>query len=593
MAGGLARGCGGTPAGMGPPAAFAVAVALVATGLGLAVRAETPLGQPAPFRVPEASAPGGSPPTPGGQGRVFAADHYGGYLIWALYPRARPYIDTRLVLRTADEYAEFLGLLDHPERWAAFAARTGFDHVVLPTAFPDRYLGLIQHLYGSPDWRLIYTDGSEVLFARADSPAASHAGRPGIPPGHRRNPRSNWSAATPASPRWRPPPGCTWRACSWRWASRPRRCTCWQRRPARDDQAALLRARCLLVQGRTDDAAALVAEACWRARPTWSPATRCRRSSRSAGAGPPTRCRRCAGPCSWIPTTPRPGRCWTAWKRHRRRRPPEPARGLYSADRMENEAATLVGQTIAGKYAVEHLLAIGGMGAVYRARQIALDRLVALKILHRDLASDRQYVERFRTEAQAASRLDHPHSVRMIDFGEDGDGLLYIAMEYAEGRNLAVVIGQDTPLAEPRIVQLMSQVLSALAVAHEMGVVHRDLKPENIIVTRVTGRRRRAGRGGQGVRLRHRQGGAATDRRGQRRAAAVHAAGGADGHARIHVARAGAGRGDDRQQRHLLGGRGAVSPDHRSGAVHGRQPGGHGAEARDRPAGAPLRSTAG
>jgi serine/threonine-protein kinase len=154
---------------------------------------------------------------------------------------------------------------------------------------------------------------------------------------------------------------------------------------------------------------------------------------------------------------------------------------------MENEAATLVGQTIAGKYAVEHLLAIGGMGAVYRARQIALDRLVALKILHRDLASDRQYVERFRTEAQAASRLDHPHSVRMIDFGEDGDGLLYIAMEYAEGRNLAVVIGQDTPLPEPRIVQLMSQVLSALAVAHEMGVVHRDLKPENIIVTRVTG----------------------------------------------------------------------------------------------------------
>jgi eukaryotic-like serine/threonine-protein kinase len=154
---------------------------------------------------------------------------------------------------------------------------------------------------------------------------------------------------------------------------------------------------------------------------------------------------------------------------------------------MENEAAALVGQTIAGKYAVDQLLAIGGMGAVYRARQIALDRLVALKILHRDLASDRQYVERFQIEAQAASRLDHPNSVRMFDFGEDGDGLLYIAMEYAEGRNLAVVIGQDTPLAEPRVVQLMSQVLSALAVAHEMGVVHRDLKPENIIVTQVMG----------------------------------------------------------------------------------------------------------
>jgi serine/threonine protein kinase len=154
---------------------------------------------------------------------------------------------------------------------------------------------------------------------------------------------------------------------------------------------------------------------------------------------------------------------------------------------IENDAASLVGETIAGKYAVEQLLALGGMGAVYRARQVALDRTVALKILHPDLACDRQYVERFRIEAQAASRLEHLHSVRIIDFGEDGPGLLYIAMEYAEGINLAAVIAQEWPLVDQRIVTLMSDILAALAVAHDLGVVHRDLKPENIVVTQRIG----------------------------------------------------------------------------------------------------------
>jgi tetratricopeptide (TPR) repeat protein len=160
--------------------ASVVAVAALAVLLVLAARRETSLAAPAPFRVPGESARriaaqlSGSR-SPAGPARVFAADHYGGYLIWALYPRARPYIDTRLVLRTADEYAEFLGLLDHPERWDAFAARQRFDHVLLPTAYPDRYLGLVQHLYGAPGWRLVYTDGSETLFVPAGSPAAGAA----------------------------------------------------------------------------------------------------------------------------------------------------------------------------------------------------------------------------------------------------------------------------------------------------------------------------------------------------------------------------------------------------------------------------------
>jgi tetratricopeptide (TPR) repeat protein len=127
---------------------------------------EPSLAEPSPFRAPVESArllaerPG--------QGSLFAADHYGGYLIWQLYPRFRPYIDTRLVLRSAAEYAEYLELADEPERFDAFQQKHGFRYVVLPTAFPDRYLALIGHLYRSPDWKLVYTDGSEVLFAHTD-----------------------------------------------------------------------------------------------------------------------------------------------------------------------------------------------------------------------------------------------------------------------------------------------------------------------------------------------------------------------------------------------------------------------------------------
>jgi hypothetical protein len=138
---------------------------LLGVSSAAAVR-ESSLAQASPFRAPVesvrrlASLAGG--------GDVFTADHHGGYLIWQLYPRYRPYIDTRLVLRTAQEYAEYLSLADEPERFDAFQAQRRFSHVLLPVAYPDRYLGLIAHLYRSPAWRLLYTDGSEVLFARAD-----------------------------------------------------------------------------------------------------------------------------------------------------------------------------------------------------------------------------------------------------------------------------------------------------------------------------------------------------------------------------------------------------------------------------------------
>ena len=142
-----------------------VAAGAVFAAACLALANEPALTRPAPFRTPHLAvanlrgAPAG--------GRIFAADHYGGYLIWHLFPRHRPYLDTRLVLRTADEYREFLGLLDYPERWEGFTQGHPVDVAVLPAAFPDRYLGLIRHLHRSPDWRLCATDGSEVVFVRA------------------------------------------------------------------------------------------------------------------------------------------------------------------------------------------------------------------------------------------------------------------------------------------------------------------------------------------------------------------------------------------------------------------------------------------
>ncbi len=144
----------------------------------------------------------------------------------------------------------------------------------------------------------------------------------------------------------------------------------------------------------------------------------------------------------------------------------------------------LLGRVIAGKFAVNERLGAGAMGIVYRATQIALERTVAIKVLHRDFAADPEFADRFWREAKAASRLDHPNSIRVLDFGQESDGLLYLAMEYVEGCDLFDWKSQRGPLAPGTIVELLSQVLAALAVAHDMAVVHRDLKPENIMIVR-------------------------------------------------------------------------------------------------------------
>jgi len=143
---------------------------------------------------------------------------------------------------------------------------------------------------------------------------------------------------------------------------------------------------------------------------------------------------------------------------------------------------SLIGRKIAGRFEIEALVGEGAMGAVFRARQIALGTTVAVKVLHRPLTSDPSFAARFLREAQAASRIDHPSSMRVIDFGEQDDGLLFMATEYLDGRTLADVLDEVGPMPAPRIIDIASQILAALAVAHEMNVVHRDLKPENIML---------------------------------------------------------------------------------------------------------------
>jgi serine/threonine-protein kinase len=142
----------------------------------------------------------------------------------------------------------------------------------------------------------------------------------------------------------------------------------------------------------------------------------------------------------------------------------------------------LIGRTLPGGYVVLDLVGIGGMGRVYRAEQKTLGRTVAVKVIHPHLLGDESASARFITEARAASRLNHPNSVGVIDFGKTDDGQLYLVMEFLRGRDLARVAYDEGPLPIPRILNVVRQTLSALAEAHHLGIVHRDLKPENIVL---------------------------------------------------------------------------------------------------------------
>jgi len=134
-----------------------------------------------------------------------------------------------------------------------------------------------------------------------------------------------------------------------------------------------------------------------------------------------------------------------------------------------------------GKYEIMEELGRGGFATVYKARDVELERVVALKVLHPYYAEDRQFVDRFRQEARAAARLRHPHIVTVYEAGE-ADGRLYIAMEYLPGRTLQALLDTEGMLRLERALPILEQVAEALDYAHAQGVVHRDVKPSNVMV---------------------------------------------------------------------------------------------------------------
>lgn len=143
----------------------------------------------------------------------------------------------------------------------------------------------------------------------------------------------------------------------------------------------------------------------------------------------------------------------------------------------------LIGQTLDDKYRLEERLGIGGMGTVYRARHVLIDRLVAVKVLNPRFVEDEAARVRFRREAKAAGRLQHTNAVAVTDFGQTPGGYVYIVMELLEGRTLREILAKDAPLETARAVSIMLQTSAAVAAAHEAGVIHRDLKPANIFIT--------------------------------------------------------------------------------------------------------------
>ncbi|MET8222620.1 serine/threonine-protein kinase [Streptomyces sp. NPDC005301] len=144
----------------------------------------------------------------------------------------------------------------------------------------------------------------------------------------------------------------------------------------------------------------------------------------------------------------------------------------------------LVGKQIAG-YRIEREIGRGGMAVVYRAKDLRLDRTVALKLLAPELARNDTFRRRFTHESRVAAAIDHPHIVPVFEAGET-DGVLYIAMRFVSGQDLRHLLDREGPLPAGTAVRIAAQVASALDAAHEHGLVHRDVKPGNILVARGT-----------------------------------------------------------------------------------------------------------
>lgn len=139
----------------------------------------------------------------------------------------------------------------------------------------------------------------------------------------------------------------------------------------------------------------------------------------------------------------------------------------------------LIGSKIDGRFFIESVIGVGGMATAYKARQIDLDRIVVIKVLHGQ--SDEEGLRRFQREALVLSKLDAPGIVKVFTFGIS-DGMPYMVMDYVEGESLASLIKRSGPLPDDQVIQIAIQLCSALERAHEQGILHRDIKPSNIMV---------------------------------------------------------------------------------------------------------------
>jgi serine/threonine-protein kinase len=159
---------------------------------------------------------------------------------------------------------------------------------------------------------------------------------------------------------------------------------------------------------------------------------------------------------------------------------------------IDSASAPLLGHVVADRYFVESRLGEGGMGTVYTARHVTLDKKVALKVLHGEFSRKQELVDRFLQEAKAASSIRNEHVIDITDFGVTSEGFVFFTMEYLQGKDLHTllkeVMDQGGLLPWQRSKNIFLQVCAALTAAHAQGVIHRDLKPENIFLVDGTGR---------------------------------------------------------------------------------------------------------
>jgi eukaryotic-like serine/threonine-protein kinase len=148
------------------------------------------------------------------------------------------------------------------------------------------------------------------------------------------------------------------------------------------------------------------------------------------------------------------------------------------------EGGLHVGKVIAGKYRLDARIGAGGMGEVYRGEHLALRMPVAVKVLHPHRAAEQDVVRRFYREARASAQLNHPNVVRVLDFGNEGETLPYLVMEWLDGQTLQAYVQQfEQMMSLDDVRDVILQILSAFEAAHARGIIHRDVKPENMFVT--------------------------------------------------------------------------------------------------------------